>query len=129
MTPAVDHYWTPAVLVNHSEIMVLDIISTSNHMECEPTAMRNICPINRPANSTCVHCHGAIGQVHGCVRTCGGVVCTEEHALQVLTSCTIPECDKRDSSKTGCHSLSGTITRIPHNKPFSSTVNSLLHTK
>ena len=85
MTQTVDRYRTPAALVNHSEIMflspsmvlsyvVLDIVSTSNHLECESTTTRNI---HGPAKSTCMSCHGAVGQVHGCVGACGGLACTD----------------------------------------------------
>ena len=57
--------------------VALDIISTSNHLECESTTMRNICPINGSTKSTYMHCHRAVVQVHGGVGACGGLVCTD----------------------------------------------------
>ena len=61
--------------------MVLDIIPTSNHLECESTAMWNMCPINGQQNLHVCTCHGAVSQVQGCVRDCGGLACTDWHAL------------------------------------------------
>ena len=49
-----------------ASLVMLGIISTSNHFEWLSTTIRNILPMNGPAKSMCTLYHGIFGQSHGC---------------------------------------------------------------
>ena len=46
--------------------VVLDMVITSGHFECESTTMRKVLPRKGPAKSTWRRFHGASGQTHRC---------------------------------------------------------------
>ena len=45
--------------------LVKDIQTTSIHLDLASTTIRNIPPLNDPANSTCKSCPRRVGQIHG----------------------------------------------------------------
>ena len=53
-----------SITVFSAEVMVIGI--TFGHLLCASTIIKNYCPINGLVKSTCIRCHGADGQLHGC---------------------------------------------------------------
>ena len=125
-----------------ASIVMLGIISTSNHSEWLSTTIRNILPMNGPAKSMCTLYHGIFGQSHGCKGAGWGLLrdfWQLSHFLTIVAISlsrlghqmwsrasdfirTIPGCPVCNSYSTRSRGWLGIITRIPHNKQPSSTV-------
>ena len=125
-----------------ASIVMLGIISTSNHFEWLSTTIRNILPINGPAKSMCTLYHGIFGQSHGCKGAGWGLLrdfWQLSHFLTIVAISlsrlghqtwsrasdfirTIPGCPVCNSYSTRSRGWLRIITRISYGKQPSSTV-------
>ena len=72
------------------DAVVEDIGNNSIHFDFASTTSRNIWPFNGPAKSTCILCHGRVGQIQG-LRTFWGVLqLFSRQRWQSCTVCTTP---------------------------------------
>ena len=125
-----------------ASLVMLGIISTSNHFEWLSTTIRNILPINGPAKSICALCLSIFGESHRCkgagwwllhdfwqlshLRKIVAISLsrlrhqTWSHASGFVL--TILGCQVCNSNNKHSQSWLGIITRIRHDKQPSSAV-------